>query len=153
MLGPEQHLRPQSLDARGAGVGSPPLSPGGLARAELACSQLSSNDGLLERSPRPAPPGRLEDEPRLRGSWNGEAYDRPAPGNLELLERDPQGGKAPAGDARTDRGRPEPGPGFEPQAPSVRSRSNVAAGEIRVGACRETKAGMCDRLLAPHSLA
>lgn len=89
MLRPEQHPRPQSLDARGPGVGSPQLSPGGLARAELACSQLSSNDGLLERSPRPAPPGRREDEPRLRASWNGAACDRRAPGNLGFLERDP----------------------------------------------------------------
>lgn len=31
----------------GAGVGSPPLSPGGLAKAELACPWLSSNDARL----------------------------------------------------------------------------------------------------------
>lgn len=110
---PELHLRPQSLDAPEAGAVSPQLSLGGLAEAELACSQLSSNDGLLERPPRPAPPGRLEDQPRTRAFWNGAAYDRRAPGSLGLLARDPQEGKAPAG-----------APAHRPRAPRAEDQAS-----------------------------
>lgn len=109
---------PAKLGALGTAVGSPQLSASGLAKAELACPQPSSNGGLLERSPRSAPPGRLEDRPlllRAFGRW------RPTIAGLRGTRGFWQG----------------PGrKGMRAPGPPACSRGDVAARETRVRACR-----------------
>lgn len=127
------------LGAPGTAVGSPQLSASGLAKAELACPQPSSNDGLLERSPRPAPPGRLEDRPlllRAFGRW------RPTIAGLRGTRGFWQGPGR--------KGMRAPGPQRAAGATSPRERpASARAGEFP---SRETKAEMYDPHLAPHSV-
>lgn len=129
---------------------SPQLSASGLAKAELACPQLSSNDGLLERSPRPAPPGRLEDQPLLlRAFCKVATHDCRAPGDVGLLARARQEGKAPAGVVRPGRGRwapsVQPGRSRRERDPRPRVQESLLPE-------RQTKARMCDPHLPPHSV-
>lgn len=112
--GPSCNPNPQSSVLRG-GESEARCSPRG--RGSLASD--SSKDVLVERPLCPAPPGRLEDQPRLLAYWDRVAPSLGASGKFGLRERIRQAGKAPAGAMRTDRGRREGGPGCQPRAPRV----------------------------------
>lgn len=79
---PELHPRPQSLVLWGPESG-----------AELARPQPFSKDAILERPPCPAPPGRLEDQPRSRPSGEGAAPSRGASRKFGLRERVREAGR------------------------------------------------------------
>lgn len=123
-------------------VGRPQLSPGGLARAELVCPELSCTDALLERPPRLAPPGRPEHGPRQRPVWEGAAHNRWAFGEFGLRER-PAGGEGTCG-----RRAPRPraageGSRLGAAGPAPLARATLAwESRLRVGrlGCRGTKA-------------
>lgn len=126
--GPSCNPNPQSSVLRGGESGA---RSGPRGRGSLASD--SSKDVLVERPLCPAPPGRLEDRPRLRAYWDRVAPSLGASRKFGLRERVRQAGKAPAGAMRTDRGRRESGPGCHPRAPRVRlGRRGASRGIGRV---------------------
>ena len=117
----------------GAQSREPAAVPGPLGRGRGSLASDASKDALVERPPCPAPPGRLEDRPRLRAYWDRVAPSLGASRKFGLRERVQQAGKAPAGAMRTDRGRRESGSSCQPRAPRVRlGRRGASRGIGRV---------------------
>lgn len=111
----------------------PAAVPGPLGRGRGSLASDSSKDALVERPPCPAPPGRLEDRPRLRAYWDSVAPSLGASRKFGLRERVRQAGKAPAGAMRTDHGRREGGSSCHPRALRVRlGRRGASRGIGRV---------------------